>query len=80
MIAECQNEQETLMWTTANEFLEISNTDEDNSRLGQFKKRFTELRHQQAPLLSANSSRKSRQSRTSIQKPTQQVRHRFSRL
>lgn len=75
MIAECQNEQTMLMWSTANELLEISNNTDDKTRFEEFKKRFSEARHQQVPLSSMNTSRKSRQSRTSIPKTTsQQVR------
>jgi hypothetical protein len=78
MIAECQNEQTMLMWSTANELLEISNNNDDKTRLEEFKKRFSEARHQQVPFSSMNTSSKSRQSRTSIPKTTsQQVRSHF---
>lgn len=70
MIVDCQNEEAMLMWSTANEFLEISNNTDDKNRLEEFKKRFNEARHQQVPLSSMNNSRKSRSSRTSTQKPT----------
>ena len=63
MIAECQNEQINLMWSTANELLEISNNNDDKTRLEEFKRRFSEVRHQQVPLLSMNNSRKNRRSR-----------------
>jgi len=72
MIAECQNEQTMLMWSTANEFLEIPNNNDDKTRLEEFKKRFSEVRHQQVPLSSMNTSRKNRRSRSSIQKTTSQ--------
>jgi len=72
MIAECQNEQTMLMWSTANEFLEIPNDNDDKTRLEEFKRRFSEARHQQVPLSSMNNSRKNRRSRISIQKTTSQ--------
>jgi len=72
MIAECQNEQTTLMWSTANELLEIPNNNDDKIRLEEFKRRFSEARHQQMPLSSINNSRKDRKSRTSNQKTTSQ--------
>jgi len=74
MIAECQNEETMLMWSTANELLEILNNNDDKTRLEEFKRRFSEARHQQVPLLSMNTSRKNRRTRSSIQKTTfQQV-------
>ncbi len=76
MIAECQNEQTMLMWSTANELLEISNNNDDKTRLEEFKRRFSEARHQQVPLSSMNTSKKNRRTRNSIQKTTsQQVVH-----
>jgi hypothetical protein len=72
MIAECQNEQTMLMWSTANELLEISNNNDDKTRLEEFKRRFSEARHQQVPLSSMNNSRKNSRTRTSIQKTTSQ--------
>ncbi len=71
MIAECQNEQTMLMWSTANELLTIANNNDDKTRLEEFKRRFSEARHQQVPLSSMNNSKKNR-SRTSIQKTTSQ--------
>jgi hypothetical protein len=59
-----------LMWSTANELLEISNNNDDKTRFEEFKRRFSEARHQQVPLSSTNTSRKSRRSRISNQKPT----------
>ena len=47
-----------LMWTTANELLEISNNNDDKTRFEEFKRRFNEVRQQQGPLLSMNNSRK----------------------
>ncbi|CAF0760719.1 unnamed protein product [Rotaria sp. Silwood1] len=73
MIAECENEQVTLMWSTANELLEISNNDDDKTRLEEFKRRFSEARHQKAPLLSMNTSKKNKQSHTSNQKVSTQI-------
>jgi hypothetical protein len=72
MIAECQNEQTMLMWSTANELLEIPNNNDDKTRLEEFKRRFSEARYQQVPLSSMNTLRKNRKSRTSIQKTTSQ--------
>jgi primosomal protein N' len=71
MIAECQNEQTMLMWSTANELLTIANNNDDKTRLEEFKRRFSEARHQQVPLSSMNNSKKNR-NRTSIQKTTSQ--------
>jgi hypothetical protein len=70
MIAECENEQIQLMWSIANELLEISNNNDDKTRFEEFKRRFNEVRQQQGPLLSTNSSRKNRRSRSSNQKAT----------
>jgi len=72
MIAECENEQVMLMWSTANELLEIANSNDDKIRLEEFKRRFNEARHQEVPLSSMNTSRKNRRTRTSIQKTTSQ--------
>jgi hypothetical protein len=72
MIAECQNEETMLMWTTANELLEISNNNNEKTRMEEFKRRFSEIRHQQVPLLSLNTSRNNRKSHSSIQKTTSQ--------
>lgn len=72
MIAECQNEQTMLMWSTANEFLAITNSNDEKTRLEEFKRRFSEARHEQVPLLPLNTSRRSTKSRSSIQKLTSQ--------
>ena len=68
MIAECENEQTMLMWSTANELLEIPNDNEDKIRLEEFKRRFSEVRHQQVPLSSLNTTKKTRRTRHSNQK------------
>lgn len=73
MIAEFEDEQVTLMWSKANELLEIHNDNDDKTRLEEFRKRFIELREQQAPLSLMNTSKKTRRSRTSIQKVAPQV-------
>ncbi|CAF4540764.1 unnamed protein product [Rotaria socialis] len=78
MIAEFENEQVTLMWSKANELLEIRNDNDDKNRLEEFKRRFIEVKHQQAPLSTINTSRKSssssrRRSHTSNQKVSSQV-------
>ena len=68
MIAECQNEETMLMWSTANELLAIVNSNEEKNRLDEFKRRFCEIRQQQMPLLPRNSSQKSTRTHSSIQK------------
>ncbi|CAF3412594.1 unnamed protein product [Rotaria socialis] len=79
MIAEFENEQVTLMWSKANELLEIRNDNDDKNRLEEFKRRFIEVKHQQAPLSTINTSRKSssssssRRSHTSNQKVSSQI-------
>jgi hypothetical protein len=81
MIAEGQNEQTMLMWSTANELLGISNNnDDEKTRMEEFKRRFSEVRHQQIPFLSLNNSKNNRKSHSSsIQKSTsQQVESHFS--
>lgn len=62
MIAECQNEETMLMWSTANELLAIVNPNEEKNRLEEFKRRFCENRQQQMPLLPRNTSQKSTRS------------------
>jgi hypothetical protein len=66
MIAECQNEETLSMWTTANELLQISNNNDEKTRMEEFKRRFCEIRHHQIPLLSINN----RKSHPSMQKST----------
>jgi hypothetical protein len=68
MIAECENEEMILMWSVANELLDIPNDAEDKIRLEEFKRRFSEVRQQQVPLLSMNTSRKSRKTHSSTPK------------
>lgn len=72
MIAEYQNEETMLMWSTANELLAITNDEKDQMRLEEFKRRFSEIRHQQVPFLSENLSRKSSRTRSSTQQVTSQ--------
>ena len=72
MIAECDNEQTMLMWSTANEFLEIPNNNEEKIRLEEFKRRYSEARQQQVPFSSMNISRKNRRTRTSNPRTTSQ--------
>jgi hypothetical protein len=76
MIAECDNEQTMLMWSTANELLDISNSNDEKTRLEEFKRRYSEARQQQVPFSSMNTSRKNRRTRSSNQRTTcQQVYH-----
>ena len=72
MIAEYQNEETMLMWSTANEFLAIKNEEKEKMRLEEFKRRFSEVRHQQVPFLSENCSRQNSRTHSSIQKVTSQ--------
>ena len=72
MVAEGDNEQLMLMWTVANELLEISNDNEENCRLEEFRKRFKEVRHQEEPVLSMNTSRNNRRTRSSVSKAADQ--------
>ncbi|UJR35483.1 hypothetical protein I4U23_028238 [Adineta vaga] len=72
MIAEGDSEQIMLMWSTANELLKISNDTEDKMRVEEFRRRFTEVKHQQAPVLSMNTSRNNQRTRSLTQKTNSQ--------
>ncbi|CAF1602501.1 unnamed protein product [Adineta ricciae] len=72
MVAEGDNEQLMLMWTVANELLDISNDSEEKCRLEEFRKRFKEVRRQEEPVLSMNTSRNNRRTRSSVSKATSQ--------
>ena len=44
MIADCDNEETMLMWSTANELLSIPNNDSTKARRNEFQRRFNELK------------------------------------
>lgn len=70
MIAECDDKETVLMWSTANELLRIPNNQDKQNRLDEFKRRFNEVRPQPTSVVSVNHARKNRRTNSSLRRTT----------
>lgn len=70
MIAECDDQEIVLMWSTANDLLQIPNNQGKQNRLEEFRRRFSEVRPQPTSLASVNHARKCRRTNSSQRRTT----------
>lgn len=69
MIADCEDEQTSAMWSTANELVQIPNKNEIRTRLEEFQKRFHQMRQEQEQASPVPRARKEKSVQPPVRRP-----------